>query len=162
MNSKELSHGITTYILNNFNIINKKFYQNKYKTKEILELDDNDFVSLYSCTLSFQDLQIILTSTFIDNCYYLLISYQDLNNLPHIFFEYEQKQNKSTSRALTRAPGALYWLPMSVEQLSLNLSAFEKLRLLNQEFKVTNDVLMKDITVIFKDALKESYEGKEV
>ena len=162
MKAKQLIDNMICYILENFNIINNLFYQAQYKTNELIELDDDDNVFLYSCTLSYHDLNIILTSVNIDNFYYLLVSYEDFNNLPHVFFEYEKKENDHATAALTRAPSVLYWLPMSVEQLSLNLSAFEKLKMLNQEFKKTDDKTMKSVAAIFKDALKESYEGKEV
>lgn len=162
MTSKELINNMICYILKSFNITNKLFYQPQYKTSESIELDDDDNVFLYSCTLSYHDLNVILTSVNIDNFYYLLISYDDFDNLPHVFFEYEEKDNDRATAALTRAPSVLYWLPMSVEQLCLNLSAFEKLKMLNQDFKKTDEKTMKNIAAIFKDALKESYEGKEI
>jgi len=162
ISSNDLLHYLNVYSLQNFHITkeskNQLFNDEKYKTSKLITLDDDNSTPIYSVKCSYKDFTMYITSMFYDDNYYMLLSYEYEDKMPCLMVYWNKENNVSMS--LTRLPDVLYWLPSTLEQMCLNVSAFESMRNIQLDLSINKNP--ESVYNIFVSALKELNEGQDI
>jgi len=142
----ELKESMIKHIMRHLDFI----YSEKESDK--LTLSDDSFASFNTVKIRCGDVSFYVSGCAFDDNKYCMISFREPYQ-NHILFYYNlDDDKKEIYEGLTRPQPALYWLPLSIEQLSQYIGFFEKIKFLDLE---KQHIIDPDIFGFFISALKQ-------